>query len=113
MLLLPSFLCRSRLSAGAEGPWSRHDLYAGAFRLPMETSPRPERVELHCDRDAASRDREGPRAGNSGFQLQSSRSNLRSVSADERFMRAAIKEAEKGIGHTSPNPAVGAVIVKG
>ncbi|MDQ2659834.1 MAG: bifunctional diaminohydroxyphosphoribosylaminopyrimidine deaminase/5-amino-6-(5-phosphoribosylamino)uracil reductase RibD [Verrucomicrobiota bacterium] len=33
------------------------------------------------------------------------------VSADETFMRAALKEAQKGIGHTSPNPAVGAVLV--
>lgn len=29
-----------------------------------------------------------------------------------RFMRAALKEALKGVGATSPNPAVGAVIVK-
>jgi len=30
----------------------------------------------------------------------------------ERFMRAALRLALKGAGHTSPNPAVGAVIVK-
>lgn len=30
---------------------------------------------------------------------------------DERFMRAALSEARKGIGLTSPNPAVGAVLV--
>ena len=30
----------------------------------------------------------------------------------ERFMRLAVKEAEKGLGRTSPNPAVGAVVVK-
>ncbi|MGB8354342.1 MAG: bifunctional diaminohydroxyphosphoribosylaminopyrimidine deaminase/5-amino-6-(5-phosphoribosylamino)uracil reductase RibD [Chthoniobacteraceae bacterium] len=30
---------------------------------------------------------------------------------DEKFMRAALRAAEKGIGHTSPNPAVGALIV--
>src|SRR5260370_12884289 len=30
---------------------------------------------------------------------------------DERFMRAALKEAEKTQGQTSPNPAVGAVLV--
>ncbi|PYJ73748.1 MAG: riboflavin biosynthesis protein RibD, partial [Verrucomicrobia bacterium] len=30
---------------------------------------------------------------------------------DERFMRAALKEAQKGIGQTSPNPVVGAVLV--
>ena len=32
---------------------------------------------------------------------------------DEKFMRAALREAERGLGHTSPNPAVGAVIVRG
>lgn len=32
--------------------------------------------------------------------------------ADEAFMRLAIAEAAKGSGRTSPNPAVGAVIVK-
>ena len=31
---------------------------------------------------------------------------------DERFMRAAIAEARKGLGQTSPNPAVGAVLVR-
>ncbi len=36
--------------------------------------------------------------------------NLLFVS-DETFMRAALRQAEKGIGHTSPNPAVGAIIV--
>jgi diaminohydroxyphosphoribosylaminopyrimidine deaminase/5-amino-6-(5-phosphoribosylamino)uracil reductase len=30
---------------------------------------------------------------------------------DAKFMRAALKEAEKGLGQTSPNPAVGAVLV--
>ena len=30
---------------------------------------------------------------------------------DEGFMRLALREAERGRGHTSPNPAVGAVIV--
>jgi diaminohydroxyphosphoribosylaminopyrimidine deaminase/5-amino-6-(5-phosphoribosylamino)uracil reductase len=30
---------------------------------------------------------------------------------DERFMREALKEAKKAQGHTSPNPAVGAVLV--
>jgi diaminohydroxyphosphoribosylaminopyrimidine deaminase/5-amino-6-(5-phosphoribosylamino)uracil reductase len=33
------------------------------------------------------------------------------ASADEDFMRAALAEARKGIGRTSPNPAVGAVLV--
>jgi diaminohydroxyphosphoribosylaminopyrimidine deaminase / 5-amino-6-(5-phosphoribosylamino)uracil reductase len=32
---------------------------------------------------------------------------------DEEFMRAALKEAKKAIGQTSPNPAVGAVLVVG
>jgi diaminohydroxyphosphoribosylaminopyrimidine deaminase/5-amino-6-(5-phosphoribosylamino)uracil reductase len=32
---------------------------------------------------------------------------------DERFMRAALNEAKKALGHTSPNPAVGAVLVVG
>ncbi len=32
--------------------------------------------------------------------------------SDKRFMRIAIREARKGLGRTSPNPAVGAVIVK-
>jgi diaminohydroxyphosphoribosylaminopyrimidine deaminase/5-amino-6-(5-phosphoribosylamino)uracil reductase len=31
---------------------------------------------------------------------------------DEDFMRAALAEARRGLGHTSPNPAVGAVIVR-
>ncbi len=29
-----------------------------------------------------------------------------------RYMRAALDEAEKGVGHTRPNPPVGAVVVK-
>jgi len=32
--------------------------------------------------------------------------------ADQRYMRLAIREAKKGIGRTSPNPAVGAVVVR-
>jgi diaminohydroxyphosphoribosylaminopyrimidine deaminase/5-amino-6-(5-phosphoribosylamino)uracil reductase len=35
------------------------------------------------------------------------------MSDDEKFMRAALREAARGLGHTSPNPAVGAVIVRG
>jgi diaminohydroxyphosphoribosylaminopyrimidine deaminase / 5-amino-6-(5-phosphoribosylamino)uracil reductase len=31
---------------------------------------------------------------------------------DEQFMRLALKEARKGMGRTSPNPCVGALIVK-
>src|SRR5437879_74207 len=36
-----------------------------------------------------------------------------SRAADEKFMRLALREARKGIGRTSPNPAVGALVVKG
>ncbi|MGD9073725.1 MAG: bifunctional diaminohydroxyphosphoribosylaminopyrimidine deaminase/5-amino-6-(5-phosphoribosylamino)uracil reductase RibD [Desulfobacteraceae bacterium] len=32
--------------------------------------------------------------------------------SDEKFMRAALRQARKGLGRTSPNPAVGAVIVR-
>src|SRR6516165_1738254 len=32
---------------------------------------------------------------------------------DEEFMRAALAEARRGLGRTGPNPAVGAVIVRG
>src|SRR3954466_9810949 len=32
---------------------------------------------------------------------------------DARFMKAALEEARKAVGHTSPNPAVGAVLVVG
>ena len=32
---------------------------------------------------------------------------------DERFVRAALREARKGLGRTSPNPAVGALLVAG
>jgi diaminohydroxyphosphoribosylaminopyrimidine deaminase/5-amino-6-(5-phosphoribosylamino)uracil reductase len=32
---------------------------------------------------------------------------------DERFMGLALRLAARGIGHTSPNPVVGAVVVKG
>lgn len=35
------------------------------------------------------------------------------LSGDDKFMRAALDEARKGLGHTSPNPAVGAVVVRG
>ncbi len=34
------------------------------------------------------------------------------ANADEKFMRLALIEARKGIGKASPNPAVGAVLVK-
>jgi diaminohydroxyphosphoribosylaminopyrimidine deaminase/5-amino-6-(5-phosphoribosylamino)uracil reductase len=35
------------------------------------------------------------------------------ISSDEVFMRAALGEAHRGLGQTSPNPAVGAVLVSG
>jgi diaminohydroxyphosphoribosylaminopyrimidine deaminase / 5-amino-6-(5-phosphoribosylamino)uracil reductase len=35
------------------------------------------------------------------------------MSADEEFMREAVRQARKGVGATHPNPAVGAVIVSG
>ncbi len=34
------------------------------------------------------------------------------MNSDIEYMRLAIKEAEKGLGRTSPNPSVGAVIVR-
>jgi diaminohydroxyphosphoribosylaminopyrimidine deaminase/5-amino-6-(5-phosphoribosylamino)uracil reductase len=36
---------------------------------------------------------------------------MASGNTDERFMRAALREARRGLGLTSPNPAVGAVLV--
>lgn len=33
--------------------------------------------------------------------------------AHERYMRLALREARRGVGRTSPNPAVGAILVKG
>src|SRR3979411_1669094 len=36
---------------------------------------------------------------------------MANLNADERFMRAALAEARRGLGLTSPNPAVGAVLV--
>jgi len=38
---------------------------------------------------------------------------MASSDKDERFMREALKEARRGLGLTSPNPAVGAVLVVG
>jgi diaminohydroxyphosphoribosylaminopyrimidine deaminase / 5-amino-6-(5-phosphoribosylamino)uracil reductase len=35
------------------------------------------------------------------------------MSTDERFMRVALSEARKSLGETSPNPAVGAILVAG
>ena len=36
---------------------------------------------------------------------------LNKMNDDERFMRNALREARKGLGRTSPNPTVGAVLV--
>ncbi len=36
---------------------------------------------------------------------------MASVGPDEQFMQAALREARRGLGLTSPNPAVGAVLV--
>jgi diaminohydroxyphosphoribosylaminopyrimidine deaminase/5-amino-6-(5-phosphoribosylamino)uracil reductase len=52
-------------------------------------------AELHCGKK-------------SGFDLTTAR--LKKL--DETFMRAALREAIKGSGFTSPNPVVGAVVVK-
>jgi diaminohydroxyphosphoribosylaminopyrimidine deaminase/5-amino-6-(5-phosphoribosylamino)uracil reductase len=41
------------------------------------------------------------------------RAPLPTAAGAERYMRRALAEAEKGLGRTSPNPAVGAVVVKG
>jgi diaminohydroxyphosphoribosylaminopyrimidine deaminase/5-amino-6-(5-phosphoribosylamino)uracil reductase len=41
----------------------------------------------------------------------SSLKDVRQLNPNPKFMRAAIKEAQKGVGNTSPNPAVGAVLV--
>ncbi|MEY2496854.1 MAG: diaminohydroxyphosphoribosylaminopyrimidine deaminase [Verrucomicrobiota bacterium] len=38
---------------------------------------------------------------------------MAAISNDEIFMRAALREARRGLGQTSPNPAVGAVLVYG
>lgn len=38
---------------------------------------------------------------------------MRKQNSDEKYMRAALYEAGKGLGKTSPNPAVGAVLVWG
>ena len=40
------------------------------------------------------------------------RSGRRTTEADRRFMSTALKLARKGTGRTSPNPAVGAVLVR-
>jgi diaminohydroxyphosphoribosylaminopyrimidine deaminase/5-amino-6-(5-phosphoribosylamino)uracil reductase len=57
-----------------------------------------------------------PEAQAHGSELQSSNFKLQGfklfrVSRDETLMQLACKEARKGVGRTSPNPAVGAVLV--
>lgn len=37
----------------------------------------------------------------------------RGTAADRRFLRAALRLARRGLGRTSPNPAVGAIVVRG
>jgi diaminohydroxyphosphoribosylaminopyrimidine deaminase/5-amino-6-(5-phosphoribosylamino)uracil reductase len=37
---------------------------------------------------------------------------MKVVDTDRKYMRLALREAKKGIGKTSPNPCVGAVVVK-
>ena len=39
-------------------------------------------------------------------------SDLSSAALDERYMQLALRQARKGLGKTSPNPAVGAVLVR-
>jgi diaminohydroxyphosphoribosylaminopyrimidine deaminase/5-amino-6-(5-phosphoribosylamino)uracil reductase len=54
------------------------------------------------------------RGGRSGARPpRRRRSALLDRAVAELFMRAALREAAKGLGRTSPNPAVGAVLVKG
>src|SRR5256714_13586806 len=53
------------------------------------------------------------RSANSCLRLFSTilLTRMATLNDDERFMRAALAEARKGAGLTSPNPAVGAVLV--
>ena len=54
------------------------------------------------------------RPGFTGLPLVQSLTYLHSVpqqNSHEKFMRAALLQAKKGLGTTSPNPAVGAVLV--
>ena len=53
------------------------------------------------------------RRGIAGETLQKYVERVDSESADERFMRVALDEARKGVGRTSPNPTVGAVLARG
>jgi diaminohydroxyphosphoribosylaminopyrimidine deaminase/5-amino-6-(5-phosphoribosylamino)uracil reductase len=45
------------------------------------------------------------------MEAYSDRSSAR-ADLDERYMRLALRQARKGLGKTSPNPAVGAVLVR-
>lgn len=49
---------------------------------------------------------------NPGVAVARVRGHFGGVSIDEMWMRRALQEAQKGVGRTAPNPAVGAVIVK-
>lgn len=48
---------------------------------------------------------------NVALMTKSTQRELRQNIADAAMMRAALREARKGLGRTSPNPAVGAVLV--
>ena len=37
---------------------------------------------------------------------------MKKISLDEKYMKIALSLAKRGMGKTSPNPAVGAVLVK-
>lgn len=49
----------------------------------------------------------------SKLPLSSVAKNMNSQSLDEKYMRMALRLAEKARGRTSPNPMVGAVVLKG
>ncbi len=55
----------------------------------------------------------GRRTPARGPRRRAARSALFDRTVAEFFMRLALREAAKGLGRTSPNPAVGAVLVKG
>jgi diaminohydroxyphosphoribosylaminopyrimidine deaminase/5-amino-6-(5-phosphoribosylamino)uracil reductase len=52
------------------------------------------------------------RSGTRPPRRREARAAPRDRAAAERFMRVALGEAAKGLGRTSPNPAVGAVLVR-
>jgi diaminohydroxyphosphoribosylaminopyrimidine deaminase/5-amino-6-(5-phosphoribosylamino)uracil reductase len=53
------------------------------------------------------------RAGVSVKRTTTRRNAAIALPADEEWMRIALAEGERGLGRTSPNPAVGCVLVKG